>query len=73
MIKFIQAFLIGRTTKIVFKGYESEKILTPTGILQGSPLSPILFLFFISELLETFNGNQETVALGFINDINLII
>ena len=57
MIKFIQAFLTGRTTKIVFKGYESEKILTPIGIPQGSPLLPILFLFFISELLETFNSN----------------
>jgi hypothetical protein len=33
MIKFIQAFLIGRTTKIVFEGYESETIPTPTGIL----------------------------------------
>ena len=72
MIKFIQAFLTGRTTKIVFKGYESEKIPTPTGILQGFPLSPILFLFFISELLETFDNNQETVALGFVNNTNLI-
>ena len=33
MIKFIQAFLTGRTTKIVFKGYESKKILIPIGIL----------------------------------------
>ena len=33
IIKFIQAFLTGYTTKIVFKGYESEKILTPIGIL----------------------------------------
>ena len=57
MIKFIQAFLTGRTTKIVFKGYESEKILIPIGIPQGSPLSLILFLFFISKLLETFDSN----------------
>ena len=57
MIKFIQAFLTGRTTKIVFDGYESEKIPTPIGIPQGSPLLPILFLFFISKLLETFNNN----------------
>jgi Reverse transcriptase (RNA-dependent DNA polymerase) len=72
MIKFTQAFLTGRTTKIVFEGYESELIPTPTGIPQGSPQSPILFLFFISELLETFESNQETVALGFVDDTNLI-
>jgi len=33
----------------------------------------ILFLFFILELLEIFKNNEEIVALGFINDINLII
>ena len=33
IIKFIQAFLTGRTTKIVFKGYKSKKIPIPTGIL----------------------------------------
>jgi len=32
----------------------------------------ILFLFFISELFETFNSNQDTIALGFVDDTNLI-
>ena len=73
MIKFTQSFLIGRKTKIVFKGYESEIIPTTLGILQGLPLLPILFLFFVSKLLETFNNDQETVALGFVDDTNLII
>ena len=72
IIKFVQAFLTGRTTKIIIEGYESESIPTPTGIPQGSPLSPILFLFFISELLETFDDSQDTIALGFVDDTNLI-
>jgi len=72
MIKFTQSFLTKHKTKIVFKGYESETIPTTSGIPQGLPLLPILFLFFISELLETFNSNQETVALGFVDDTNLI-
>ena len=33
MTKFTQSFLTGRSTKIVFEGYESETILTPIGIL----------------------------------------
>ena len=72
MTKFTQSFLTGHSTKIVFKGYKSETILIPIGILQGSLLLLILFLFFISKLLEMFNSNQETVALGFINNTNLI-
>ena len=73
IINFVQAFLIGRTTKIVIKGYKSELILIPTGILQGLPLLLILFLFFISKLLEIFDNSKDIIALGFINDINLII
>jgi len=65
-------FLTGHTTKIIFKGYESDLILTLTGIPQGSLLSSILFLFFISEFFETFNGNQNTIALGFVDNTNLI-
>ena len=54
LIQVIASFLTGRRTQIVYTGYESEWIYTQTGIPQGSPLSPILFLFFISELLEEF-------------------
>ena len=57
MIKFTQSFLTKHKTKIVFKGYENEIILTTSGIPQGLLLSSILFLFFISELLETFDNN----------------
>ena len=54
LIQVIASFLTGRQTQIVYTGYESKWIYTQTGIPQGSPLSPILFLFFISELLEEF-------------------
>ena len=54
-------------------GYKSELILILTGILQGLPLLLILFLFFISKLLKIYNNSQDIIALGFINNINLII
>src|SRR5436305_9119998 len=57
----------------MFPGYESEWIQTQTGIPQGSPLSPILFLFFISELLADFQRvNGDTLGFGFVDDTNLI-
>jgi Reverse transcriptase (RNA-dependent DNA polymerase) len=62
-----------RRTRIVYTGYESDWIKTETGIPQGSPLSPILFLFFISELLEKFQDPETgIIGFGFIDDINLI-
>ena len=40
---------------------------------QGSPLSPILFLFYVSELHETVHSPSTGVsALGFADDTNLL-
>jgi hypothetical protein len=71
--KIVQSFITERTTRIVYAGYESPSIVTNTGIPQGSPLSPILFLFFISELLETFQDvNNDTIGFGFVDDTTLV-
>ena len=65
LTKIVACFMTARTTRIIYTGYKSQLIETATGILQGSPLSPILFLFFISELLETFQQvNNNTFALA---------
>jgi len=72
-IQFIQSFLTARRTRIAYAGYESDWILTQTGIPQGSPISPILFLFFITELLAVFESTAgDTMAIGFVDDTNLI-
>jgi hypothetical protein len=73
LIRVIASFLRERRTRIAYPGYTSEWINTNTGIPQGSPLSPILFLFFISELLERFQDpEQGTLGVGFVDDTNLI-
>ncbi len=73
IVYFVQSFLSARRTRIKFTGYESTWIQTQTGIPQGSPLSPILFLFFISELLEDLQQpDSESLAFGFVDDTNLI-
>src|SRR5207248_10955243 len=51
----------------------SDWIQVQAGIPQGSLISPILFLFFISELLETFQqANSRTLAFGFVDDTNIL-
>jgi hypothetical protein len=38
----------------------------PAGVLQGLPLSPLLFMFYNTALLEILD---QDIALGFIDDI----
>jgi endonuclease/exonuclease/phosphatase family metal-dependent hydrolase len=73
IIKFVESFLKNRKTKIAYTGYTSEWIRTETGIPQGSTISPVLFLFFISELLERLQKPENsTIGVGFVDDTNLI-
>ena len=62
-----------RQTTLAFDGQESPAFSVMTGIPQGSPLSPILFLFYNAELLERCANPRSGVGcLGFVDDITLI-
>ena len=54
VVQYVQSLLTNRRTRISLSEYDSEWIPTNTGISQGSTLSPVLFLFFIADLLEIF-------------------
>ena len=46
------------------------KINVNTGIPQGSPLSPILYLFYNADLVE-IGQNTGALITGFVDDINI--
>lgn len=53
MVKWINAFCSRRTATIIVNGLPSEQQdLLQAGLPQGSPLSPILFLFFNADLVQ---------------------
>jgi hypothetical protein len=73
IVTYVRNFMLGRRTRVAFDGYESDWVQTNTGIPQGSPISPILFLFFISELLEGMQDVEgKRLGFGFVDDTNLI-
>jgi ribonuclease HI len=74
LVKLIGSFLQHRTTTLHFDNYTSKPFHTNTGIPQGSPLSPILYLFYNADLLESCNDKElGTSAIGYIDDINIIV
>jgi retron-type reverse transcriptase len=55
-VRWIASFLGKRQTEIHIDGFKPEAYTLTTGIPQGSPLSPILYLFYNADLLERCNG-----------------
>ncbi|SCO19358.1 uncharacterized protein FFE2_14271 [Fusarium fujikuroi] len=85
IVNMIQSFLSDRTACFNLPGIVSLPFDLNTGVPQGSPLSPILFLFFASPLLQrakTFknypveaDGKRSKVdlfAFAFVDDIYLM-
>jgi len=68
LCQWVDAFCSDRTTTLSVNGYDSEKQKLPqAGLPQGSPLSPILFLFFNADLVEK-KIDSNGGALAFVDD-----
>jgi ribonuclease HI len=67
--KWVESFLKGRSTQLRFNGITSETIPTPAGTPQGSPLSPILYMYYNGDLLDITRRYPYCHSLGFIDDI----
>ena len=74
VVHWIRAFITNRRTTLVIQGSETKAFSVLAEVLQGLPLSPILFLFYNSELLDTCQYLKEgLLAVGFADDINLLV
>lgn len=69
---WLQSFLTNRSTRISLAGELSSEFSTPTGIPQGSPLSPILYLIYDTPLIRDLYVRRpqggSTEAYGWIDD-----
>ena len=68
LVRWIDAFCSERTATILVNGHTSEQQKLPqAGLPQGSPLSPILFLFFNADLVQQKLSGKGG-AMAFVDD-----
>jgi ribonuclease HI len=71
LVRWVESFLSGRTTTLKLQEYTAPSAPIQTGIPQGSPISPILYLFYNADLIEACK-TQETEAVGYIDDVSIL-
>jgi len=70
---WVSSFLSDRATSITLGSKTSEMEEVTTGIPQGSPISPVLFLFFNAPLIEECaRANLPVQVGGFVDDVHLL-
>ena len=73
IVAWIGSFLTGRSTILRTNEHTTEKISISIGIGQGSPLSPILFLFYNAPLLEDLETVGSISAAGFVDNVAILV
>lgn len=71
LVPWVKAFLSNRSTRIRMPEGMSDRFPTPAGIPQGSPISPILYLIYNADLIESC-GNGVT-SNGWVDDACLMV
>jgi ribonuclease HI/exonuclease III len=69
-VRWVASLLTDRYTRITMDGFESEEYRIQTGIPQGSPLSPILYVLYNSDLID--DCNTEVTTTGYIDDAAIL-
>src|SRR6266481_9435047 len=67
-VHFIGQMLMGRRTRLKFDDFTSDWVNINNGIMQGDPLSMILYLFYNADLLTDINKAEAKIA--YVDDAN---
>lgn len=74
IIQWTASFLTDRKSTLTLNYDSSNVFAVRNGIPQGSPISPILFLFYNEELIRTCNATGEHASgTGFVDDVNILV
>ena len=68
----LESYLKGRFQYTNFDGESSEKLIVRYGVPQGSILGPLLFLLYINDLMNCYNG-EHTDFILYADDTNIFV
>ena len=77
ILNWINAFLNGRTQRVIVSGIASRKEAVLSGVSQGSVLVPLLFVLYINDLPDTLVCHcmmfaDDTKSFRGITDMNML-
>lgn len=73
LIGWMQSFLTNKWVELVIDGYINPKQKVETGIPQGLPVSPILFLIYISGMFSQLEEKLPGITyISFVNDLSFL-
>ena len=73
LIGWTPSFVMDREVEIVIDGHISLEKRVEIGIPQGSPVSPIWFLIYISEVFDAVKEElPETISLSFMDGLGFL-
>jgi ribonuclease HI len=74
LVGWLSSYLTGRKSTLKLSDGIGEEFTVDTGIPQGSPLSPILYLFYNADMLEIDGTTVSyTVKGGYIDDVGILV
>jgi hypothetical protein len=74
VVSWCSSFLSDRTTALSFDGRTDTQRPIQTGIPQGSPASPILFLIYLRPLFDALQSAYPTLwTPSYIDDVALVV
>jgi len=62
LLQWIEAFLVGRSMRVMVSGSSSSWVKVSSGVPQGSVLGPILFLVFVNDLPDWVKSSFKMFA-----------
>jgi hypothetical protein len=68
-IKWLKDFFANRTQTVIYGGAESSPVKVPTGLIQGSALSPMAFTVFINDMSDNI---EKSLIYLFADDTKMV-
>ena len=70
LVQWIESFLSNRSSSFKINSFTSTSFNIDTGIPQGSPISPLLYIIYNSDLLDS--TSPDDISLGYIDDSSFV-